>query len=145
MDAFADAENMLKEWHGETMFPYCKVLRLVGHEALAPINFPHLCKITNTRKRKIDGTFRDYRSTKESLSNLMDKEAEEAVMHPPMKKKTMSNRGIIGIKKVIPLSDEEIATGYSDFNKSQESRGSAIDAMIKSLNELIAHLPQSNK
>lgn len=37
---------------------------LPGHEALTPVNFPNLCKVANTRKRKIDGTFRDYRSTR---------------------------------------------------------------------------------
>lgn len=67
---FVDAEKMLKEHQGETMFPYCKVLHLAGHEALAPIHFPNLCKVSNTRKRKTDETFRDYRSTKDSLSNL---------------------------------------------------------------------------
>lgn len=58
MNSFMDAEKMLKEQHAEAVFPCLKVLRLPGHKALAPINFPNLCKIANTRKRKIGGTFR---------------------------------------------------------------------------------------
>lgn len=131
--AFIDAEKMLKERHGETMFPFCKVLRLQD-TALVPVHFPNLCKVANTRKRKLDGTFRNYRST-----NLTDKEVEHAISYPPMKKRMMSSRDITGIKKSIPLSDEEITASYSYQRNEDESSGSSLEAM--SLNDLITWLP----
>lgn len=42
-------------------------------------------------------------------------------MHPPMKKRTMSSKDISGIKKLIPLTDEEIITGYDD-SKEEATR-----------------------
>lgn len=50
---FVDAEKMLKEHQGETMFPYCKGLCLAGHEALAPIHFPNVCKVANKGRGRL--------------------------------------------------------------------------------------------
>lgn len=60
--------------------------------------------------------FPDYRSTKDSI--LPHKEVEEAIAHPLMKKKTLSSRDIMGIKKLIPLSNEEITASYTETNRS---------------------------
>lgn len=62
------AERELHEQHGDGMFPFIKCLQLAEHERLAPVHFPNLRKVANTRKRSIDGTFNDYKTTTESLS-----------------------------------------------------------------------------
>lgn len=55
---FMDVKDKLLEKYGPAMFPYFKALRLEGLEPLAPVCFPNLCKVANTRKRKADPTFR---------------------------------------------------------------------------------------
>lgn len=106
--AFMDAEKALREQHGDTMSPYHKALWLPGHKRLAPVNFPNLCKVENTRKRRIDRTFHDYKSTKESLLSLTDREAEDAVAQPPMKKKMVSSADADRLKSVFRATDQEI-------------------------------------
>lgn len=68
--------EILKEPHGEDMFLYTKALKLECHECLGPANFLNLCKVANSRKKKLDGTFKNYISTKEGLSRLTDYEVE---------------------------------------------------------------------
>lgn len=63
-----------------------------------------------THTRKLKGMFQYYRFTKESLSTLSYKDVDEAINHPPVKKKVISNQDIQGIKKLLPLTDEEITT-----------------------------------
>lgn len=46
---FMDVEDKLLEKYGPAMFPYLKALRLEGLELLAPVCFPNLCKVANTR------------------------------------------------------------------------------------------------
>lgn len=106
IQAFMDAEKALQEQHGDTMFPYHKALWLPGHKRLAPVNFPNLCKVENTRKR-IDRTFHDYKSTKESLLSLTDREAEDAVAQPPMTK-MINSADADGLKSVFRATDQEI-------------------------------------
>lgn len=98
----------MKQRHGYELFPYLKALKLQGHEALAPVNFPTLCKVANTRKRRIDRAFCDYKCTKESLSTLTDREVEDAISKPPLKKKTLSKADADALKEVFGLTDQEI-------------------------------------
>lgn len=72
---FHQGEAELKTRHGETMFPYAKALKLEGHERLGLVHYPNLCKVANSHKRKLDGTFKD-KSNKESLSRLTGSEVE---------------------------------------------------------------------
>ncbi|EPQ14198.1 Zinc finger protein 572 [Myotis brandtii] len=116
IQAFSKAEEELKEQHGDKMFPYLKCLRLPGHERLAPVNFSNLCKVANTRKRRIDRTFRDYKSTKESMSSLTDREVEEAVAQPPIKKNMMSQVEAEGLKAVFRCLAEYLALGFLTAN-----------------------------
>lgn len=105
--AFLQAERELKE-HGEELFPYLKAFKLRGHELLAPVRFPNLCKVANTRKRRIDGTFHDYPSTKESLSTLTDKEVEDAVSRPPLKRRGLLPTDMDALTMVYSTTREEV-------------------------------------
>lgn len=93
--AFNKAERELLNQHGNGMFPFIKCLRLSSYERLAPVKYPNLCKVTNTRKRNI-GTFKDYKTTKESMSRLSDREVETALAQPPVKRKALSKEDAEG-------------------------------------------------
>ncbi|EPQ11842.1 Nucleoprotein [Myotis brandtii] len=134
IQAFLKAEDELKEQHGDKMFPYLKCLRLPGHERLAPVNFRNLCKVANARKRWIDGTFGDYKSTEESLSSLTDKEVEDAVAQPPMKKRMMSQADAEGLKEVFRVSDEDINEATSS---AQCSVPVGLEAALLALTETL--------
>lgn len=56
------AEEALRQKHSPTMFPYIKVLKLDGHDTVSPANYPNLFKAATFRKRRLDGTFKDFRS-----------------------------------------------------------------------------------
>lgn len=66
------------EKHTKEKFPYLKILRLEGHERIVPQAFPNLFKAATLWKRKGDGTFREYRITKDLQSDVSDQDLEEA-------------------------------------------------------------------
>lgn len=74
----------------------------------APVNYPSLYKVANTRKRSVDGMFRDYKTTKESLSQFRDREIETALPQPPVKKRMISQEDAEGLKEVFRVSDEDL-------------------------------------
>lgn len=78
---FRSAEKDLKK---AKLFPCVKACKLDGHERLSLAYFPNLCKVANSRKRKLDETFKDYKSTKEGQSRLRDLQMGEGVSQPPM-------------------------------------------------------------
>lgn len=71
-------ERELMEKHTKEKFPYLKILRLEGHERIVPQAFPNLFKVATLWKRKGDGTFREYRITKDLQSDVSDQDLEEA-------------------------------------------------------------------
>lgn len=59
---FLAEEKELQERYSVDKFPYLKVLKLPGHNKISPANYPDLFKTATVRKRKLNGTFKDYRS-----------------------------------------------------------------------------------
>lgn len=54
-------------------------------QAIAPENFPNLHKVANMRKRKLDSTFGNYKSYKQSLFTLSNKETGRHCSELPLK------------------------------------------------------------
>lgn len=98
-----------------------KVLRLKGHETLAPLCFPNLFKVANTCKRSLDGTFRDYKSNKESLSCLSNKDVEEAVSRPPIKKSYLGQNDFVDLKSAFRLTEDELTQVVAEGDKTSTS------------------------
>lgn len=67
---FMSIEERLTEKHEEELFPFLSLLTQ-RHKEFAPAKFPALCKVANAWKRKLDTSFRDCQSTKESPPNLL--------------------------------------------------------------------------
>lgn len=82
----------------------------------------------------MEGTFRDHKSTKESLSTLTDRDVEDAVSQPPMKKKTLISADADGLKFVCRATDE-ISGATSD--DSQSSMPQNLETALLALTEAL--------
>lgn len=94
--------------HSRERFPYLKILRLEGHERITPQAFPNLFQAATMWKRKCEGTFRDYRITKELQADMSEQDVEEVMMLPPIKKRGISNINYDSLKAVYGLGSEEV-------------------------------------
>lgn len=105
---FLRVGRRLTEEHGEELFPFLKVFRLRGCEELSPTKSPNLCMAVNACRWKLDTSFRDYQSTKESLSTLPDHDIDKAVSKPHLKKALISKEDEDGLQTTYNVTREEI-------------------------------------
>lgn len=105
---FLAAEKELQEQYSVDKFPYLKVLKLPGHNKISPANYPDLFKAATVRKRKLDGTFKDYCSTKEPNATLTDQEVEDALAEPPFKKSDLQQLHCPNLQAIYKVTPDEV-------------------------------------
>lgn len=114
------------------MLPY-----LEGHDTLAPANYPNLFKVANSRKRKLDGTFKDYKSNKESLAQLSDKEIDNAVAVPPFKKNLLCQVDFVGVQQLCNLSKEELTKVIESRSKAPTTEMDKFELVMNRLENML--------
>lgn len=87
-------------------FLLIKALKLRGHEKISPTNFPDPSKVANSRKRKLDSSFKDYQAVKENVSHLTELEAEEAVSEPPCRSRGVSDEDHEALKELFRRAED---------------------------------------
>lgn len=101
-----ELEHSLLEEHGPSVFPFLKALRLEGQERPAPVSFPNLCQVANTRKRNEDPTFLGHKSTKEQLSHTPEYEVDAALAKTPSRRRRLEARDAGGLKLAFGATEQ---------------------------------------
>lgn len=101
---FVKLEKLIQQ-HTEKKFQYLKILKLEGHNLLTQQSFPHLFRTALLFKRKCEGTFKDYRTTRELNGEVSEQEIEEALQEPPFKKIKLAQLDHEGLKTIYGMSN----------------------------------------
>lgn len=93
-------------------------------------------------KRKREGTFRDYRVTKELQADISEQDIEEVMMLPPIKKRGMSNVNYDSLKAAYGLGSEEVSQ-LKEVNltktvkrRDRDSASSDLQLVVKAIERL---------
>lgn len=99
-------------------FPCLKVLTLKHHDLISPVRYPNLFRAATARKRRLDGTFKGYRSTKDPRAVLTDKEIEDAAAEPPFRSGDLRQRGYPSLQRLYGVSASDLAKVLHERKKA---------------------------
>lgn len=135
---FLAAGKELQERYSVDKFPYLKVLKLPGHNKISPASYPDLFKAATVRRRKLDGTFKDYHSTKEFNATLTDQEAEDALAEPPFKKSAVRQLHYPSLQAMYGVTPDEVNRVLNSWKKVVANPVDQFALLVEGLNKLSA-------
>lgn len=90
------------------------------------------------RKRKLDGTFKDYRSTKEFNATLTDQKAEDALAEPPFKKSDVQQLHYPSLQAMYGVTPDEVNRVLNSWKKVVANPVGQFALLVGGLNKLSA-------
>lgn len=118
-------------------FRILKVPKFPGHNKVSPASYPDVFKAAAVRKRKPDGTLKDYHSTKEP-NTPTDQEVEDVLAEPPFKKSDLQQLHYPSLQVIYGVTPDEVNRVLHSWKKVVANPVDQFALLVEGLNKLSA-------